>query len=186
MHHDLDLTKRGQRYARRFDSDPANINSFAPGGCPAGIEPRVWRAELEAHVERHLNIVTGLLALLDDGLDPDLEPYFAGYEQDADEREPDDDFEFSLGYTLATMQEGSRWHAHDWGDGDREDEHDGREPDDEKDPLGDGEADYFSMEATPDGRLQYTAHDAVIDRQLDDADLDSGETIPGGNEQVAP
>jgi hypothetical protein len=67
----------------RFDIDTveeelhgltANVNAFPAGGCPAGVAPQAWRKALAAKVETHLGIVTALLALLDDGLDPDLEP----------------------------------------------------------------------------------------------------------------
>jgi len=51
-----------------------NIIHVRPGGCPAGVEPRLWRKALSRRVQLHLAVATALLGLLDrfDG-DPDIE-----------------------------------------------------------------------------------------------------------------
>ena len=65
MNHDIELSKKGEAYALRH---------LYPGGCPQGIEPRVWRDAVSERVDAHLAVVTSLLALLDDmDDDPDLE-----------------------------------------------------------------------------------------------------------------
>lgn len=64
MHHDIELSKKGEAYALRHN----------PTGCPEGIEPRLWREAVSRRVETHLALATALIALLDgqDG-DCDLE-----------------------------------------------------------------------------------------------------------------
>jgi hypothetical protein len=85
MHHDIDLTKKGEAYAHRHAGRPEindNIQDKSPaarhpGGCPDDVSPAVWRDELSTRVESHLAIVSGLLALLDDMEgDWDLEPSY--------------------------------------------------------------------------------------------------------------
>jgi len=51
-----------------------NIIHVRPGGCPAGVEPRLWRKALSRRVHLHLALATALLGVMDgfDG-DPDLE-----------------------------------------------------------------------------------------------------------------
>lgn len=62
MHHDLDLTKKGEAYALRHN----------PTGCPIGIEPHLWRKAMSTRVQTHLALATALLSVLD-GLDGDCD-----------------------------------------------------------------------------------------------------------------
>jgi hypothetical protein len=55
--------------------------SLRPQGCPAGIDPRRWRAALVARVEHHRLVVERLIAALDRmEVDADFEPSLAAPE----------------------------------------------------------------------------------------------------------
>jgi hypothetical protein len=94
MHHDVELSKKGEAYALRHN----------PTGCPVGIEPRRWRKALSRRVETHLALATALLSLLDGMADDcdledngDHEPSLGGgtnaygeYDLEGDESETGD------------------------------------------------------------------------------------------------
>lgn len=69
----VELTGKGMAYV---------AGHIRPRGCPAGVDPRAWRQGIEARIDRHLAIVTGLLSILDevDG-DSDLEPVLGAPER---------------------------------------------------------------------------------------------------------
>lgn len=123
-----------------------NLPFLAPMGCPPGVDPAEWREAVAARVEELQDAMQALIASLDhmEG-DPDLEPSIVGgveFRDGAmvdvtDDREGDDvldEGEHSLGWTLATRQGGRKWLALDYNGGDREAEHDGREPDEDREP----------------------------------------------------
>jgi hypothetical protein len=122
-----------------------NAPMLNPTSCPRGVDPREWRKALSSRIKQHLAVVSGLLALLDtfDG-DPDLEdgaddePSLGGlsiYNPDAR-----GGFELDLEHDKADDEPALAWcPAHEWQsqamiatehtfDPDREQEHDGREP----------------------------------------------------------
>jgi hypothetical protein len=65
--------------------------SIGPIGLPDGVEPKDWRAHIEAEIERLMDRQFALVDLLDKidiGNDPDFEPWLAG--GDGDDREGGD------------------------------------------------------------------------------------------------
>lgn len=118
---------------------PAPFTSLRlhPLGCPAGVDPSVWREALRQRIEDNLATVDALIAALDEMTpDPDLEPFLADTHGDDREggdvqdepHDPGGDDEPSLGWT--DME--ARWgrHAGTF------------DPDLELDDLDTGEADY--------------------------------------------
>jgi hypothetical protein len=81
----ISLTKRGERYAAEHAGSPETVTSdpsanasqmaaLRPYGCPPGIDAATWRKAVARRIERHLALVSALVAALDvvDG-DADLE-----------------------------------------------------------------------------------------------------------------
>lgn len=125
-----------QFYARSGQISPPVID-------PERQRLHALRAQIEAELERMIDLLDAI-----DG-DPDLEPTMGfvahGF---VDEAEPDADFEPSLGWT-STYAHGS--------DQDLEDEHDGREPDEDFEDADDnGIADHGGLQE------QYGGHAHVI------------------------
>jgi hypothetical protein len=153
------------------------------------------RARVEAVVDRLTTVLEDMIAALDqlDG-DPDLESSM-GYQPYPDECEGDGaDNEPSLGWTATVNQSAAGWRGPTDGYGciDREDEHDGREPDADLEPTLGGSEPYGTVEymATMEGRHLVTfavresqahwAEGATDDREAGD---DNGIADSGGADE---
>ena len=142
------LTKKAEAYVAR---------QLRPKGCPPGIDPAEWRNAIAKRIERHRDAEQALIEALDAvEIDPDLEP-------DADlepslgsnavgafdiDRELDNcDDEPSMGWSDNSNQ--SRIATQITFDPDREEEHDGREPEEDK-GVEDDPHDDINMDLEPE------------------------------------
>ncbi|GLQ56216.1 hypothetical protein [Devosia nitrariae] len=115
-------------------NNSAELCQLRPVGSPAGVEPLVWRRAVQGRIEGHLMAVEALMSALDSmDSDPDLEPD-SDYELQGDE-------EYSLGWTCKEVSTG-RYVSQGYHGGDLEYEHDGLEPDCDKESNGDYEEDH--------------------------------------------
>lgn len=106
---------------RSNQRDGAIVAPFLhPAGCPVGVDPAEWRVAIGKRIEDLQDRIQALITALDlIEVDPDLEPYLAGFETPvSDDREGDPgETEPTLGWTLATVQDGRKWLGNaDFGD----------------------------------------------------------------------
>jgi hypothetical protein len=166
---DIELTKKAEAYVA--------ATRLLPFGIPEGFDAVSWRKAVRERIEDHLEIVEGLLVIMDTmTVDPDLE-------------EPGD-LEPSLGWT------GRGQGAHSLDDCEL-DECDFEDGGDDEPWLGSPDAHpscgFFGVGCEPRSSQEHWAQSRSDDAEEngDEGDYDGGERdfpmlIPGGNEQVAP
>jgi hypothetical protein len=83
-------------------------------GFRVGVDPTEWRTAVAKRIDEHQDAMQLLITALDQtDVDPELEPYLAGFETvTSDDTESDPaESEPTLGWTLATLQDGRKWLA---------------------------------------------------------------------------